>query len=280
MLRLPIEKLYVKKDGENEFEINEKISGIEAMGITKVAPQLTPLTKQIVGSDGELSYGAYYGASTVKAKVYLAGKDVYDYKLLVSELYRLLYSRKPIRIRDEVEPNICYWVFVKPMTVTTINYTHGTADIEFINPSGFRYSLKNSDELAGTDYQFGMNETNTDNTHRTIGYHFTDNDFWIYNDSDITIDPYINRHELKVILKCNGKPKIENQTTGTSISVNNNITTDNTFVLNGVDSFLDGQDYGINTDLGYLTLASGWNNINISGASNVDVTFSFPFIYL
>ena len=277
---VPIEKLYVKKDGESEFEINDKISGIEAMGITKVAPQLTPISKQVVGSDGELTYGAYYGASTVKAKVYLAGKDVYDYKLLVSELYRLLYSRKPIRIRDEAEPNICYWVYVKPMTITTINFTHGTADIEFTNPSGFRYSLKNSDELSGTDYQFGMNATNNDSIHGEIKYKFDSNNFWIYNDSDITVDPYINRHNLKVTLKCNGKPKIENQTTGTSIAVNNNISTNNTFVLNGVDSFLDDKDYGVNTDLGYLTLAPGWNNINISGASDIDVKFSFPFIYL
>nr|WP_321315043.1 phage tail domain-containing protein [uncultured Ligilactobacillus sp.] len=275
---MSIEKLYIKKDGENEFEINEKISGIEAMGITKVAPQLTPKAKQIVGSDGELTYSAFYGPSTVKVKVFLAGRDVYDYKLLVSELYRLLYSRKPIRIHDEVEPNICYYVFVKPMTITTINFTHGTADIEFTNPSGFRYSIKNSDELAGTDYQYGMNETNNDE--REIKYRFNSNNFWVYNDSDIDIDPYINRHELKITLTCNGKPQILNKTTETSISVNKNINKNDTFVLNGVDSFLNGNDFGINTDLGYITLAKGWNNIQINGASDVDINFSFPFIYL
>ena len=277
---MPIEKLYIKQDGENEFEINDAISGITAMGITKVAPQLTPAVKQLNGTDGEITYGAFYGPSTVKAKVYLHGKDVYDYKLLVSELYRLLYSKKPIRIHDEVEPNICYYCFVKPMTFTTINFTDGTAEIEFTVPSGFRQSIKNSDELAGTDYQFGMNETNNDNSHGDIKYEFNSETFWVYNDSDVLIDPYKNRHELTITLKCDGKPTIKNDTTDTSIAINQNIKNTDTFMLNGVDSFLNNDAWGINTDMGYITLAPGWNKFEVSGASNVDIKFSFPFLYL
>lgn len=275
---MPIEKLYIKKDGEPEFEINDRISGIEAMGITKVAPQLTPKVHQIVGSDGEIDYGAYYAPSTVKAKVYLSGKDIYDYKLLVSELYRCLYSRKAIRIRDEVEPYICYYVYVKPMELSVINFSDATAEIEFSNPSGFRFSILPCDQLTKGEY--GMNITNRDGTHGPVQYHFTTGDFWVYNDSDVTVDPYLGRHQFKMMLKCNGKPAIKNATTGTAITLNQNISTSNTFVLNGVDSFLDNQAWGINTDMGYLTMAPGWNHITLSSASNIDVTFSFPFIYL
>lgn len=275
-----IEKLYVQKNNEPEFEIHDRIDGILSMGITKIAPQVTPQAQQIVGTDGEIVYSNFYGPSTVKLKVYLDGHDVYDYKLLVSELYRMFYARNLIRIRDEVEPNIVYYVIAKPANITTINFTQGSAEIEFINPKGFRYSIKNSDELVGTDYQFGMNATNNDDTHGTIEYHFNNNNFWIYNDSDVTIDPYINRHELKVTMHCDGKPTIKNNTTNTSIAINNQIKHSDEFILNGVDSFLNGQPYGINTDLGYLTLAKGWNNVEIDGANNLDIIFSFPFIYL
>lgn len=275
-----IEKLYVKKDGESEFEIHDRVDGIYAMGITKVAPQLTPNVHQIVGTDGEIDYGAYYGPSTVTVKVYLDGHDVYDYKMLVSELYKALYSRKPIRIHDEVEPYICYNVFVQPMTLTTINFTQGTATITFTNPSGFRQSIETCDKLLGTSYQFGMNQTNNDLIHGDIKYQFNSDNFWIYNDSDVTIDPYVNRHQLKITLNCDGKPTIKNLTTNTSISVTQNISSSQTFMLNGVDSFLDSSDYGVNTDMGYITIAPGWNNFEVDGASNININFSFPFLYL
>lgn len=277
---MPIEKLYIKKDNENEFEIHDKVDGLTAMGITKNAPQLNPKVKQINGTDGELTFGASYNPLTIKIKVYLAGQDVYDYKLLVSELYRLLYSKNPVRIRDEVEPNICYYGYVKPPLITSINFTNATAEIEFLVPSGFRQSIKNSDELAGTDYQFGMNETNNDDLHNEIKYEFNSDTFWVYNDSDVLIDPYKNRHELTIKLNCDGQPTIKNDTTDTSIALNQNMKSSDTFMLKGVDSFLNNNPCGINTDMGYITLAKGWNKFEVNGASNININFSFPFLYL
>ena len=166
------------------------------------------------------------------------------------------------------------------MTFTTINFTDGTAEIEFDVPSGFRQSIKNSDELTGTDYQFGMNETNNDDLHGEIKYEFNSGTFWVYNDSDVLIDPYKNRHELTITLKCDGKPTIKNDTTDTSITINQNIKNTDTFMLKGVDSFLNNDAWGINTDMGYITLAPGWNKFEVSGASNIDIKFSFPFLYL
>lgn len=271
---MSIEKFYVKKDSEDEFEISEKVQGIEAMGITKVAPQLTPQVHQIVGSDGEFDYGSFFAPSTMKAKFYLAGTDVYDYKLLASELYRALYSRSLIRVHDEVEPSIVYYVHVKPFTITPINFSNGTVEVEFTNPSGFRKSIVNSDQIAGYN-QVGMNLPN-----KNISYQFNSNNFQVYNPSDVTIDPYMNNHQFKMTLKCNGTPMITNQTTNTNIAVTSRISTNNTYVLNGVDSYLDGNAYGINTNLGYLALAKGWNDISITGATDIDITFSFPFLYL
>lgn len=271
---MSIEKFYVKKDSEDEFEISEKVPGIEAMGITKIAPQLTPQVHQIVGSDGEFDYGSFYAPTTMKAKFYLAGSDVYDYKLLVSALNRALYSRNLIRVHDEVEPSIVYYVHVKPFAITPINFSNGVAEVEFINPSGFRQSIVNSDQISGYN-QVGMNLPD-----KPITYQFTTNSFQVYNPSDVTIDPYMNNHQFKMTLRCNGTPTITNQTTNTEIAITSQISTDHTYVLNGVDSYLDSNAYGINTDLGYLTLAKGWNDINITGATNISVIFSFPFLYL
>lgn len=275
---MSVEKFYIKKvDDTIEHEISELIPGIEAQGITHQSPQLTPLVHQIAGSDGELVYPSYYAPSTVQAKFLLRGNDVYDYKLMASQLFRVLYSREPIQIHDEVEPYIVYCVIVKPFTITPFNFTDSQITVDFINPSGYRKSIVNSDAITN-DMAIGMNIP----SNASLQYHFNSNSFNIYNPSDVVIDPYIYRHQLIVKIKCNGKPNITNQTNNTSFAINggNNLTTDNTLVLNGIDSLLDGHPYGLNTNMGYLKLEKGNNQISISGATDIDITFSFPFLYL
>lgn len=51
-------------------------------------------------------------------------------------------------------------------------------------------------------------------------------------------------------------------------------------VLDGIRTIKNNQPDSASTDYQWLTLAPGWNQIEVTGASDLDVTFSFPFMYL
>lgn len=153
--------------------------------------------------------------------------------------------------------------------------------IPFDVPKGYRYSLFRSD-TPYTDEQngwsFGMNlpDEPTD-----LNYHFTSNNFRVYNASDIKVDPYYQNHDLKILVKFNGSSlKITNKTTNTEWQYNESNDGNKQIILDGITTFLDGDDVSGKTDYGNLSLNPGWNEIECTGASSVDITFSFPFIYL
>lgn len=51
-------------------------------------------------------------------------------------------------------------------------------------------------------------------------------------------------------------------------------------MIDGINTYRNGELDNSHTDYGYLNLAPGNNLIQATGASSVDVTISFPFIYL
>ena len=78
----------------------------------------------------------------------------------------------------------------------------------------------------------------------------------------------MQNHELKITMKHNGgKFTLKNETTKTSWTYSIN-----TYKNQALDS--------ISTDYGYITLAPGWNKFTVTGANDLDVTFSFPYMYL
>ena len=74
--------------------------------------------------------------------------------------------------------------------------------------------------------------------------------------------------------------KITNKTNGSSYTYNNSSNGNEQIILDGISTTLNGNPASANTDYGTVTLETGWNDIDVSGADNVDITFSFPFIYL
>jgi hypothetical protein len=114
-----------------------------------------------------------------------------------------------------------------------------------------------------------------------LTYTHSESNFKIFNASDILIDPYYQSHDL--ILKINFEGKsltITNKTTNTSWSYTKPAKKTDNIVLDGIITTLNGEPASVNTDYGNLTLATGWNDISVTGATDFTVTFSFPFIYI
>lgn len=163
-----------------------------------------------------------------------------------------------------------------PTDITPIQASsQGMVDLVFTNPSGMAQSLVRSDKLPDdlSSLGFGMNLPA-----RPLSYVGTSNQFNIYNPSDVAIDPYVNHHDLVITVKGSGAFTLTNQTNGTSIKLNKAMGSGDTFVLNGVVPTLNGLT-DVDTDFGHIELERGDNNIRLSGLSNANVTFSFPFLY-
>ena len=267
-------------DGE-EFDIADRVAGLTYLG-DDATPATTNQLAQINGIDGAIYQYKTNNNYQVPAKFLLKFGDWQDYKLAKHELFKIFSTRKLIRIRTDTEMAIVRFVLPTiPEIVPAQEEAHWATFTEnFDNPSGYRYSIFRSDakdfEKNG-GWQLGMNIPKN----MELNYHFTATSFEVYNASDVMIDPYGQKHDLKIIMKFSGKSlKITNKTDGSCYTYNKASDGNETIILDGIATTLNGKPASRNTDYGNITLQPGVNKITVDGADSVDITFSFPFIYI
>ena len=268
--------MYLLKEGKNELTISD-FHGLHFTGFTLQSPQPTQNYKQRTSQDGEYQIGdVIFGPRTVKADFYWETEGDYDFELACSEIWRVMFSRSVMRIRDNRTPYQVMYVYAKPFDITRVSYYDMTFSVEFDLPSGFRQSIAWSDKLA-ENLQFGM----TLPTNSTLQYEFTDKSFKVYNPSDIAIEPYDKRHQLDIIVTGQGLPNVTNHTTGDNFQMTSGNLSDGDKLIihNGVQYTLNGNPIERNTNHGTINLAMGWNEFTVTGCSKSNITFSFPFLY-
>ncbi|MBN7275502.1 phage tail family protein [Ligilactobacillus pobuzihii] len=270
------------KIGDNP-EVNpaDKIPGLIFLGDDS-SPQINNNYQDNVGQDGSVYTYSTFGKSTLNAKFNLKFGDYYDFKLAKHDIMRLFSNKQLMRIRTDAEPAIVKFVRSGNFDIVP-NESRGhdaTFTIPFENPSGYKYSYLTSDNpyLYETEgWQIGMNLPNGQDLH----YHFTTPNMRVYNASDIAVDPYYQRHQLKIICKFKGNSlQLKNNTNGSSWKLNKPSNFNNNIVLDGINTMIDKTPAGMRTDFGNLVLEPGWNDIVATGATTLDITFSFPFIYI
>lgn len=270
----------------DEFDISDKVPGLSYLGQddSSSSPQYTN-TYQETGRDGSVFVNQTFAKRTFNERFLLSFRTWADYQLAKHELYKIFGSRQLIRVRTDTNDAKVYFGYAKPFDITPTEAGSSFANftIPFDVPRGYRYSLYRSDSpytFQQDGWQFGMNlpENISD-----VGYHFTTSNFKVYNASDIKVDPYTQCHDLQMIIKFKGNSlQVANKTTGTSWKFNSASDETHQIVWNGkeLSTYLDGTQVNAQTDFGYITLAKEWNEIECTGASLIDITFSFPFIYL
>lgn len=274
-------KFYIKRGDTPEFEITDAIQGLEFLG-NDSSPVIANTYQQNAGRDGQLFQTQTFDKTVENANFLINFGDWYDFKLLKHDIYRIFSQRSMMRIRTDAEMGIVK--YVRPTSFDIKPISDGAHDatftIPFENPSGYKYSLARSDNLYDYDselWQVGMNLPNGED----LNYQFKNNRFKVYNASDITIDPYFQKHDLKIISHFNGSSlKITNLTNGSSWQYQKAASKSDTIILDGIKTTLNGNPASVNTDYGNIVLETGYNNISVTGAADIDITFSFPFIYL
>lgn len=271
-------RLYVKRGDAPEIDVASEIQGLRFLG-DDVNPNPVTLYEQNTGVDGQNPLTTTFDKNIVTANFVLKFGDWYDFKLVKHEIYRLFNFRKSMRIRTDAEPAIIKYVKPVPFEVKPAEDTarYSSFSIPFENPSGYKYSIGRSDELdTDTFRQIGMNLPN-----QAVTYHFTTTSFAVYNASDIAVDPYFEKHDLKITSHFSGDSMtLTNKTNGSTWTYSVAATKSDTIILDGIACTLNGKPASMNTDCSNLVLETGWNTIEVTGATDVDITFSFPFIYL
>ena len=274
--------MWIKVGNQEEINIESITPRLKFLGEDS-SPALTNNYTDNAGLDGSVYNYSSFGRTNVVANFWLHFTNYYDYKLAKHDLYRTFATKELIRIRTDSSP-------------ATVKYVHATAfdikpasdgaldslfSITFENPSGYLYSLYNSDVAKTYEqeaWQLGMNLPNG----QDLQYNFVNqSQFRVYNASDIMVDPYMQRHELKIIIKHSGGAfGIENKTTGDLYRFNGSMDSNDTLMIDGINTYKNNALADNQTNYSYLTLDAGWNDIRIIGATDLDITFSFPFIYL
>lgn len=273
--------LKIKVGNNAEVDPSELIQGLTFLGDDS-APALTNNYTDNVGTDGSQFNTAQYGKNTINANFLIHFGDYYDYKLAKHDIYRFFMNKDLMRIRTDAEPAIVK--FVRAGNFDIQPWENGANDalftIPFENPSGYKYSYLTSDNpyLYETEgWQIGMNLPNGKN----LKYRFRTMVMNVYNASDIAIDPYYQRHQMKIVAKFEGGYlNLTNETNWTTWLYKNKSNGKDDIILDGINTTLNGIPASANTNYGNLTLEPGWNKIVAKGATTLDVTFSFPFIYL
>ncbi|MFQ9706067.1 MAG: phage tail domain-containing protein [Limosilactobacillus pontis] len=273
-------QLYLKIGDGPEFNIADKVQGLRYLGDNST-PTINNSYLDVPGVDGSQLQYSTFSRYQIAANFFLRFTDWQDFKLAKHQFYRLFGQRKKIRMRTDVESAIVRYVYpTLPEIKPSQDFAHDALiTMNFDNPSGYRYSLYRSNALynfKSGNMQFG--ELGLDSI---PNYHFTTSSFRLFNPSDIAIDPYGQKHDLQVVCHFSGDSlKITNASNGSEWAYNKPANNSDTVILNGISTTLNGQPASANTDYGNLILDTGWNDFTVTGANSIDITFSFPFIYL
>lgn len=274
----PIE-MSISTDGQEwqSYYDNRDLAGVYLYGWE--LPNTNPVdTFQKSNSvDGQLLMESSFDSRDITTQWVIYSADEDDQKLAYQALQRWFMRRGPIWVCFANQPGYKFEVRPKPFTPTYNSDRGMTVTIVLNNFTGMRESVVDSTELKEFNlnaWQYGMGLPNGDD----VDYTFSTESFKVYNPSDVSIEPLLQRHQLTIKIIGAGAPMITNNTTGDSFSYSADIS-GHTFELRGVDPYLDDQNDGVNSDHGVITLAKGWNDITIAGCTVSEVDFAFPFLY-
>lgn len=237
--------------------------------------------QEISGVDGGLLSPISFAPFNLILRFVYSGIDVTDYHLLKKQLRSMLYSRTPFYIVHSDMPGMKYAVVTDSTAVEDLYGRNGEFEITFTVYKGYSESLYETDQYDKTSdkWQFGNGLLVNDD----IKYKHNSTSFRIFNGSSDTIAPFPHRHKLIIKINVNAPNgfKLYNRTTGDVFEYKKAIKSNQQLIINGVYPTINGKRVGIDTNHEWLSLAPGYNDIEITGTNITQPTaeFIFPFIY-
>ncbi|MEJ9151068.1 phage tail family protein [Bacillus smithii] len=265
----------IKLSGE---EVDTK--GIKLLKLTISSPTPRIETDEVEGIDGQIVLETTFAPRKIRSAFLMESFDYKDFYLFRNEVFKIFMTKEPFYlIDDEREPSKRWKLQAESeFTIEKIS-KYGTFEIDFVSHQVYAESVGTTLDPFTFDselWQFGEGLLESDD----LKYVHNTSSFQIFNAGDITIDP--RERPLKITFTgASNNLSITNNTTGdvwsyTGASVNGDIIT-----LDGVRSLKNGTSIFGSTNRKLITLAPGWNDFTVTGASGIfTISFDFRFYYL
>lgn len=268
---------YIKYGNNPEFSLKDITSNLTLLKLDE-NPSISNVYQNNVMQDGEMWNYTTYQPTTVSCTFLLWFSTWQDYLLAKHDTMQAFMQKELFRIRTDIDKHLVRYVRTAPFTIApNEDGSHwATFTVAFENPSGVKYSYLRSDQISQSNgWGYGLNLADVSN----LNYHFNNQtSFRIFNASDIAVDPYFQKHDLKITIKsANGGLTVKNTTNETSWTFKGSLNSNDTVVLDGINTYKNNSYDSMETDFGYIKLEKGWNEITLDKVA--DITFSFPFIY-
>jgi hypothetical protein len=208
----------------------------------------------------------------------MSAADSVDFALLRNEIFRIFAGAEAFYLIDSREPGKRWKVRSNGFSVEQLTATKGRFDVDFTAQIPYAESIGTTlDPLTfDTDlWQIGQGLIDDG-----LEYTHTTSTFRIYNLGDTTVNP--RQHPLVITYTgASTNLKIKNVTTGEEWAYTGTSASGNTLKLDGVRSTKNGLSIFRDTNRKVISLAPGWNDFVITGASgSFTVSFDFKFYYL
>ncbi|WP_400263859.1 phage tail domain-containing protein [Staphylococcus nepalensis] len=267
-------------DENGTKDINEYINNFIFLDAKASYPVSVEDSITMKGVDGELPGVASFAPFNLVVKFGFDGIDEIDINLMEQKLRSIFYKRTPYYIVTSDNPGIKYKVNNPDMNPDYADFSTTRFEMTFSVKDGYSESLKDTSQfsLSSGDWQFEAGVLSDDE----IKYTHDTTAFKIYNGSSDTINPLL-RHQFKLLVNIDAPKgfKLNNKTTGDVFEYKKGIKKNQQLVINGVHPFINNKRVGIDTNWQWLTLAKGFNDIEITGENikEVKTQWIFPFIY-
>ncbi|WP_339035395.1 phage tail domain-containing protein [Mammaliicoccus sciuri] len=276
-----MEEKWVRIFDDNSDIMLTDLDGLSFLEYEEEGVETRVTSTEVQGVDGVLMSLNTFGPFNLILRFFHRGADVKDYRLMKQQLRGMLHRRTPFYVVHSDMPGIKYAVYCEENSITNIGHKYGTFEVTFTVYKGYSESLYDTNQYDKTSdkWQFGNGLLVNDD----IKYKHNTTSFKIFNGSSDTIAPFPHRHKLIIKLNVNAPKgfKLINRTTGDVFEYKKAITKSKQIIINGIYPTIDGKRVGIDTNHEWLTLAPGYNDIEIIGTdiTEPNAQFIFPFIY-
>ncbi|MFT2142242.1 phage tail domain-containing protein [Mammaliicoccus sciuri] len=276
-----MDEKWVRIFDDNSDIMLTDLDGLSFLEYEEEGVETRVTSTEVQGVDGVLMSLNTFGPFNLILRFFHRGADVKDYRLMKQQLRGMLHRRTPFYVVHSDMPGIKYAVYCEENAITNIGHKYGTFEVTFTVYKGYSESLYETNQYDKTSdkWQFGNGLLVNDD----IKYKHNTTSFKIFNGSSDTIAPFPHRHKLIIKLNVNAPKgfKLINRTTGDVFEYKKAITKSKQIIINGIYPTIDGKRVGIDTNHEWLTLAPGYNDIEIIGTDITEPTaeFIFPFIY-
>lgn len=264
---------------KDNVEIDLSSYNARCLNFNISTPSLKTEIEQIEGRDGFVLIDSQYEARTIDVQLLFESADRTDYHLLREELLRVFLSKKEFYVTYKKEPLKRYKVISSnPLLPERINAFTGILNLQFICFQPYAESLGTT---LGDPFTFdsekwgvgiGLNDEDPKYIHNTAT-------FRIFNAGTETIDP----RTLPLLINFEGSSSnlsIRNNTSGDVWTYTGTTLAEDCVILDGIRSMKNDISIFGQTNRKLISILPGWNDFEITGATDFEISFDFRFYYL